>query len=495
MSILRTTLTAVALALLGLGFAADARAADPPTHVVPGNLGDPSTGIDAGRGDSYVWLTGDATRRVGKLLVFMPGGGATNLPRDWTEIGSEGGRLGYHTIAFAYQNDVPIANANACGNAEQPPAAMPDCAIRARTEILDGLGESPVINVSRANSIENRLVKLLQHLAAQHPAEGWAQFLDMSGPEPAPRWSELAVSGQSLGAGQAVLIGQLHLVHRVAAFAGWADARHGWPALSATPATRYVALIHQRDAFFGRSCYAYASLGLAAGCPLAGFALPPALPDPANPLLLENQQPPFASRLLVTNLQPSSLVGVADPYHTSTTRDGWIARELDGTPSQKLLNAWRFAFGDGDADGYVDGASRARLAGLRDELAANGPLADPKANGGLTGAVNALARATAAGGWDDVARPDEADGRDVYDGLFLAVRELRKVGTPWADDAVETVVSVAEEITRLALDEAAPSPARDEAVREKAHGDDAADALLAVRHYRKAWALVREVTA
>src|SRR3954466_13726138 len=79
-----------------LGLAASARAADPPTHVVAANVNDAA--IDPSRGSNHVWLAADPARRVGKLLVFMSGGGVTNLPQDWLEMGSEGGRLGYHTI-------------------------------------------------------------------------------------------------------------------------------------------------------------------------------------------------------------------------------------------------------------------------------------------------------------------------------------------------------------------------------------------------------------
>jgi hypothetical protein len=161
-------------------------------------------------------------------------------------------------------------------------------------------------------------------------------------------------AGQSLGAGQAALIGMRYGVARVGLFGGWTDAKHGWAAIGATPQSKYFGLIHQRDNFFERTCYAYAAFAVAGPCPLDGFSLPPALPDPMNPLLHENQQPPFGTQLLVTALEPSSLVGVVDPYHTSTTRDGWIPREPDGTPSQKLLNAWRFVFGDSDADTYLD---------------------------------------------------------------------------------------------------------------------------------------------
>src|SRR4051794_5920017 len=95
-------LTVAALSGL-LAFAADARAADVPTHVIAANVND--AGIDPARGSNHIWLAADPARRVGKLLVFMSGGGVTNLPQDWQEMGSEGARLGYHTIVLAYRNE------------------------------------------------------------------------------------------------------------------------------------------------------------------------------------------------------------------------------------------------------------------------------------------------------------------------------------------------------------------------------------------------------
>src|SRR4051794_22420337 len=136
----RRIATDAAVALLGLGFAGSARAAV-PTHVVAANVNDP--GIDASRGSNQVFLAVDASRRVGKLLVIMAGGGATNLPQDWSELGSEGARLGYHTIVLAYKNEVPIAAAPpaGCGNSVEPPASPANCAIDARLEIFDGRRE------------------------------------------------------------------------------------------------------------------------------------------------------------------------------------------------------------------------------------------------------------------------------------------------------------------------------------------------------------------
>ena len=56
--------------------------------------------------------------------------------------------------------------------------------------------------ISRANSIENRLTKLLQYLAAQFGEEGWSRFMAHDG----PRWARIAVSGHSQGGGEAAMI-------------------------------------------------------------------------------------------------------------------------------------------------------------------------------------------------------------------------------------------------------------------------------------------------
>src|SRR3954452_674340 len=281
----RRTGTAIAVAAAfgagPLGLAASAPAADTPTHVVAGDVND--AGIDASRGSNHVWLAADPARRVGKLLVFMSGGGLTNLPQDWLEMGSEGGRLGYHTIVLAYRNEAPIQTLppDGCGTSVDPPPSPPNCAINARMEILDGRGESPVVAVDRANSIENRLIKALQYLAATYPAEGWTKFVDASGAEAVPVWSQIVISGASLGAGEAVLIAMLHSVERVVAFQGWTDAKHGWEAIRLTPSSRYFALSHRRENLFDRTCFAYVAFGLAGTCPLPGFTSI----DPASPLL------------------------------------------------------------------------------------------------------------------------------------------------------------------------------------------------------------------
>ena len=193
------------------------------------------------------------------------------------------------------------------------------------------------------------------------PLEGWSQFVT-TGPEPQPVWSETVIAGSSLGAGEAVMIAQRHDVYRAALLHGWVDARYDWvKSPSATPSDDYFTLIHQRENFFGRTCYAYLALGLTPSCPLADFPVVPAQSCPAsfpalpaNPLWIENLQPPFTGlQMHVFSLKPGSFEGTGDFCHQSTSRNGWIAREADGiTPSQILVGAWSSVLGDEtDGDG------------------------------------------------------------------------------------------------------------------------------------------------
>src|SRR3954454_24366306 len=262
------TVMGVLLGLTMFGASPSARGADEATHTIAPSATDPAITDPAApapsRGANLVWLAPEP-RRVGKLLVFLPTGGLTNLPSEFTELGTVAGRLGYHTIVLAYRNEAPVAalptaTPPGCGPAETQPANT--CARDARREILDGKNNpSSVVDVDRANSIENRLNKLLVYLKDNFADEGWEQFLDASGLE--PKWSETVIAGSSLGAGEALMIAQRHDVYRAALLHGWGDARYDWNRKpSATPSADYFTLIHQLDNFFARTCYAYLALGL-----------------------------------------------------------------------------------------------------------------------------------------------------------------------------------------------------------------------------------------
>ncbi len=334
-----------ALGLAPLALAADAPADPIATHSINADVNDP--GIDTTRGQNLVW-TPNPERRVDKLLVFLGLGALNNRPTEFEWFGSEGGNLGYHTIVLAWKNEAPVAfpPPAGCGSGVSASTAPVNCAIDARTEILTGgPPDSPILDVNPANSIYNRLNKVLAHLstAPEFSDEGWSHFVDADGQ---PKWSEIVIAGASLGAGQAVLIAEQHPMHRVALFTGWTDAQHGWVKRVATPADRYRSLIHINENFYVRTCEAYRELGLTQSCPL---------PDPAL-LLIDNREPPFGSRQLVFNLAPAAnQPPVGDANHASTVRDGYTAKEDDlVTPSRKLVNGWRSTLGDSDADTWLD---------------------------------------------------------------------------------------------------------------------------------------------
>src|SRR3989449_235134 len=58
---------------------------------------------------------------------------------------------------------------------------------------VDGTDRSPFVDVTAANSIDNRLTKLLEYLAAQQPEEDWSRYLAHH----KPKWSQIAISGHS----------------------------------------------------------------------------------------------------------------------------------------------------------------------------------------------------------------------------------------------------------------------------------------------------------
>jgi hypothetical protein len=135
---------------------------------------------------------------------------------------------------------------------------------------------------------------------------------------------------------------------------------------------------------------------------------------------------------------------------------------------------------------------RAEIAAVVDSLRARSPLADQHANRALTAALQALGNSVDPANWDDGVRPDAVSGRDVFDGLVRGVRELNKIGQPWSEAAVETLVALGGEIAATAVDEAPASADKTKALQELAKGDNAVNAVVKLEHYRKAWAFVRE---
>lgn len=176
----------------------------------------------------------------GELLMFLTGtngSGPTAL-----RLCINAAMLGYHVIEPMYPNDIP---ASICRK-DQDAGAFG----RFRWAIIEG-GEAPHLPhpIPRAESIENRTIKLLVYLERKHPDQQWGQFLRNG----QIAWDKVAVSGMSQGAGHAALIATKHRVARVVCFGGPKDysiaakAPAKWYANSVTPAVRYFAFNNTHD--------------------------------------------------------------------------------------------------------------------------------------------------------------------------------------------------------------------------------------------------------
>lgn len=284
-------------------------------HIVSPALTDPA--IDQALDNHYVWL--DTTARSNhKLFLFLPGTGQN--PSTFQLVQQEAARLGYHVIGLMYVTAGGLAKV--CPGTRDPSACYRD----SRLEIIDGIDRNGVVPVTVANSIDNRLTKLLHYLTLQYPDERWDRFLLQD----QPKWSQIAVSGHSQGGGNAAMIAKIRLVARVVLFSSVTDSIHteapSWVATHVTPAERYYGIAHDRDGFYHPIRAAWDSLGL------DEFG-PPAVPETSSP-------PYDGTHMLVTDLVPRPNGFVGTNAHGSPSNDLNTPLGPDGAPL--LLDAWRY---------------------------------------------------------------------------------------------------------------------------------------------------------
>ncbi len=251
--------------------------------------------------------TGAAHRQ--ELMVYLHGQGGTGTGAQ--ELLRTAAEEGYHSVGLTYPND--WSPFNLCIGSGDP-----DCALKVRREIITGADHSPLITVSRADSVENRLIRLLEHMEGLRPGEGWGQFLDNG----AVRWERVAVFGHSQGGGNAGVIAKDHALARCCTSAPAADGGAGNPApwwgQHATESGRYFGFCHTQD-------------GLA-----QKVAFWNAVGAPGPVVDVAASAPPFGgSQQLSTSIEPAA----AGQYHNSTVIDSVTPRNADGTPRYK--DVWR----------------------------------------------------------------------------------------------------------------------------------------------------------
>lgn len=193
----------------------------------------------------YVSFNGSVPSK-GQLFVFLPGTGGVAF--NYLEINNTAADLGFSAVNLTCPNDDAVNSL--CGGTNSDL----DCYGNIRMETVDGTDRSPLVNINRANSIENRLIKLLIYLRNTFPAQGWGQFLTA---DSQLNWSKVVIAGHSQGGGHAGIIGRYHGVSRVLMFAALdfnavANAPANWIAVpgstpNATGPARYWGFGHQQD--------------------------------------------------------------------------------------------------------------------------------------------------------------------------------------------------------------------------------------------------------
>ncbi len=184
-----------------------------------------------------------------QCLLFIPGTQPTGTKggKGPSKFFEEAANLGYHVIKLTYPNDV--AAAEACNKIRNPRSFEQF----RMALIIGGSFNNPFkdITITRADSIENRLIKLLLYLKQARPQEHWEQFLNEDG---SIKWESIAVAGQSQGGGHAALIAVKHRVARVICSGAPKDYNHilkkpaAWyHEVSATPKDRFFAFNHDQD--------------------------------------------------------------------------------------------------------------------------------------------------------------------------------------------------------------------------------------------------------
>lgn len=141
-----------------------------------------------------------------KLLVHMVGTGGDPFS---TEIfPSVAANNGFHVVSLKYHNDTSAQTA--CNNSPDV-----DCHFKFRKEIIEGVDYSPETVVDATNSINNRLLKLIQYMDATYPTQNWGQFYTGS----TMNWNKVLTSGHSQGGGHAAVMGIENNLNRVLMFA------------------------------------------------------------------------------------------------------------------------------------------------------------------------------------------------------------------------------------------------------------------------------------
>jgi hypothetical protein len=268
----------------------------------------------------------------GKLLVFIPG--TQGRPTQYTSILRAGASRGFHAVGVNYPNQTAMGSL--CQFSVDP-----ECYWSARNVVVFG-GGTPVSGqspVTPADSIVNRLNRLLAWLHANQPGEAWGQYLLGDG---TVDWRKVVLAGHSQGGGHVGVLAKTVELARAVYFSSpedWnelTDQPAGWTSVrpNVTPASVQFGFGADSDTLVPNA-HAFAHWD--------GLGLPR---PPSGPVTTDGGAAPFSgSRQLRTALPynpASSALTVALRNHGITVVDVSTPVDGSGRPLFDVSGVWQY---------------------------------------------------------------------------------------------------------------------------------------------------------
>ena len=255
-----------------------------------------------------------------KLFVFLPG--TSGFPSVYQLIVKKAAALGFHAIGLTYPNGSEIYTISGSSS------DLNDFG-KCRQEIFEGTDQVSGLSIDANNSIQGRLLKLLQFLNQQHPTQNWNQFY--AGNQ--INWSKIVIAGHSQGGGHAFYISKIKAVDRAVCFASidWNSNLNQSAAwinmMGATPVNKLYSFNGLRDQIF-----AYANVQTQ----LSELGLQ----GPA--VSIDSNNPPYNnSHTLTTNATPALFEPLTN-HHNLTCLDAYVPKDASGNPLPSFTNAWEY---------------------------------------------------------------------------------------------------------------------------------------------------------
>ncbi len=255
-----------------------------------------------------------------ELFVWLPG--TNSGPGAYTKVMKIAASLGYRTVGLAYMNQVTIQDR--CLDDTN----IDNCHTLVMKETMYGQDLTSQVNVSRANSIENRLLKLLQYLQLHYPQGRWSDFYSNG----VVNMNKIVVAGHSQGGSYTQFIGINHEVARAVGFSsagtlipdGSTYKLASWVLQPRrTPSSRIFAMYHEGETI----APAVPAFKIAMGLDIYG-----------STVNIDNQNYPFnCTHVLSMSWLPDGWQNLTSDLlqkqeHNSTAFDGYIPVDSAGIP-------------------------------------------------------------------------------------------------------------------------------------------------------------------